>query len=160
MNTKVKGPILLLLMVLSVYLSSAQTKCPTNFDGKSFVKIKYDMDKHNGETVAFDSEVSEIRKGYNDIPYFKVKLENGEELWIASVVSDKYVVKGAKLRLIGYIELVQADDEIARQFNRTGYHVRVFAMVDHKTKQLQSSNAFDQEVKQWLGGQFPADLNR
>jgi len=135
----------------------AQT-CPANFDGKSFEVIKNEIQKHQGETVAFDGEVLEIMKGYNDIPYFSIRLENGDELWISSLVSDKYVVKGAKLRLLGYIEMVASDDEIARQYNTAGYHIRVFAILDHVTKQIQMSNAFQAEIKVWLSGKIPPDL--
>ena len=147
----------LLLFVAGIQLAVAQ-KCPANFDGRSFETIRNEMPRHKGETIAFDGKVAQINKGYNDIPYFSVTLDDGNVLWISSMVSDKYVIKGAKLRLIGYIELVQADDEIAKQFNQSGYHVRVFAMLDHKTKQLQISNAFAKEVKDWLAGNIPADL--
>lgn len=149
-----------LLLFLFGMQANAQVKCPANFDGKSFEVIKNEMARHKGETVAFDATVAEIGKGYNNIPYFSVRLENGALLWIASMVSDKYVVKGAKLRLVGYIDMVQADDAIASQFNQSGYHIRVFAMLDHKTKQLQISNAFDKEVKDWLGGKIPSDLGK
>lgn len=138
----------------------SQTKCPVNFDGKSFELIRGEIQKHQGETVAFDAVVTEIHKGYNDIPYFRVRLENGALLWIASMVSDKYVAKDAKLRLLGYIDLVQTDDEIASGLNQDGFHIRVFAMLDHKSKQLQIANVFDAEVKQWLAGNIPADLGK
>lgn len=140
--------------------ASFSQKCPANFDGQSFEIIKNEMARHKGETVAFDAEVVTIKKGYNDIPYFSARLDNGALLWISSMVSDKYVIKGAKLRLVGYIDLVEADDEIANQFNQSGYHIRVFAMLDHKTKQLQISNAFDKEVKAWLDGKIPPDLGK
>lgn len=149
-----------MFFLFGIQSGAAQVKCPANFDGKSFEVIKNEMEKHQGETIAFDATVAEIRNGYNNIPYFSVRLDNGALLWIASMVSDKYVANRAKLRLVGYIDLVQADDAIASQYNQSGYHVRVFAMLDHKTKQLQASNAFDKEVKDWLGGKIPADLGK
>lgn len=153
-----KKRITICLLFFFAIQSMLAQKCPVNFDGKSFDLIHSEMAEHKGELVAFDGTVVDIKRGYNDIPYFCVRLDNGEMLWIDSMVSDKYVVIGAKLRMIGYIDLVQLGDEIATQFNQTGYHVRIFAMLDHKSKQLQSANAFDKEVKEWLGGKFPADL--
>ncbi len=160
MKKTILYPALLVLVFFGCPPAMAQTKCPANFDGKSFDLIRNEIQKHQGETVAFDAVVSEVKKGYNDIPYFSVRLENGSELWIASMVSDKYVAKDAKLRLLGYIDLVQADDEIASKYNQDGFHIRVFAMLDHKTKQMQMANVFEAEVKLWLAGKIPSDLGK
>lgn len=148
------------MLVIGCASAFSQTKCPVNFDGKSFDLIRGEIQKHQGETVAFDAVVTEIQKGYNDIPYFSVRLENGAQLWIASMVSGKYVIKDTKLRLLGYIDLVQAGDEIAGRYNQDGFHIRVFAMLEYKSKQMQIANVFDAEVKQWLAGKIPADLGQ
>ena len=145
------------LIFFFVCATEAQKPCPTNVDGKSFSKLKSKVRKHVGETVAFDAEVLAVKSGYNDIPYFSATLENGEVIWIASMVSDKYVKPKAKLRLLGYIDLVQSDDAIARQYNNSGFQIRVFAMLDHSTKQMQISNAFESEVKIWVAGSIPSN---
>ena len=146
-----------LFIVVGSYTIVAQKPCPTNVDGKSFSNLKSNVRKHVGETVAFDAEVLAVKSGYNDIPYFSATLENGEVIWIASMVSDKYVKPKAKLRLLGYIDLVQSDDAIARQYNDSGFQIRVFAMLDHSTKQMQISNAFESEVKIWIAGSIPSN---
>ena len=158
MNIKLTPYFALLFFLSGMAVVSAQKTCPSNFDGKSLVAIKDKIKKHQGETVAFDAEVVEVKQGYNDIPYFKVTLDNGEMLWISSMVSDKYVKPKAKLRLLGYIDLVQKDDAIANKYNYSGFQVRVFAMLDHTTKQMQISNAFENEVKQWVAGSIPDDI--
>lgn len=146
-----------LFLIVGSYTLVAQKPCPTNFDGKSLLVIQSKIKKHIGQTIAFDAEVVEIQSGYNDIPYFRVKLDNNEMLWIASMVSDKYVKAKAKLRLLGYIDVVQNDDVIAHRYNDSGYQIRVFAMLDHATKQMQLSNAFESEVKEWIAGTIPKD---
>lgn len=158
MNIKLTPFFALLFFLSGMAVVSSQKTCPSNFDGKSLVAIKGKIKKHQGETVAFDAEVVEVKQGYNDIPYFKVTLDNGEMLWISSMVSDKYVKPKAKLRLLGYIDLVQKDDAIANKYNYSGFQVRVFAMLDHTTKQMQISNAFENEVKQWVAGSIPDDI--
>lgn len=158
MNIKLTPFFALLFFLCGMAVVSAQKTCPSNFDGKSLVAIKDKIKKHQGETVAFDAEVVEVKQGYNDIPYFKVTLDNGEMLWISSMVSDKYVKPKVKLRLLGYIDLVQKDDAIANKYNHSGFQVRVFAMLDHTTKQMQISNAFENEVKQWVAGSIPDDI--
>ncbi len=158
MNIKFTSFLFLLFFLFGITVASAQKTCPSNFDGTSLSAIKSKIKKHKGETVAFDAEVVEVKQGYNDIPYFSVKLDNGEMLWVSSMVSDKYVKPKAKLRLLGYLDLVQKDDVIAMQYNNSGYHIRVFAMLDHTTKQMQISNAFENEVKDWVAGSIPKDI--
>lgn len=155
MRTYCSSILSLLLILIGTCTAAAQKPCPTNFDGKAFLSIQNKIKKHIGETIAFDGEVVEIQEGYNDIPYFLVKLDNNETLWIASMVSNKYVKLKAKLRLLGYIDVVKNDDAIARQYNDSGYQVRVFAMLDHATKQMQLSNSFESEVKEWVAGLIP-----
>lgn len=147
----------LLLIFFFVCSTAAQKPCPTNFDGKAFLSVQSKIKRHIGETIAFDGEVVEIQSGYNDIPYFRVKLDNNETLWIASMVSDKYVKLKAKLRLLGYIDVVKKDDAVAQQYNYSGYQIRVFAMLDHTSKQMQLSNSFESEVKEWVAGLIPKD---
>ena len=133
----------------------SQTKCPRNFDGKKLAAVTKDIRKHKGETVAFDAEVVLIKKGYNDKPYFEVKLATGETLWIASMITGNYVTIGRKLRLLGYIGIVANDDEIGNKYNEGGIQIRTFAILDLETKNLQISDAFNNEVKQWMDGVMP-----
>lgn len=148
-----------LLVLLCVFVSipklAAQKGCPKNFDGKALLEVKKKLRKHIGETVAFDAEVIEVGSGYNDIPYFHVRMDNGEMVWIASMITGKLTARGTHLRLLGYIDKVQEDDEIALRYNKDGFQIRVFAMLDHLSKQLQMSNAFKAETDEWLAGKIP-----
>jgi len=149
--------ILLLWFVLSgvLHAQGPQTKCPRNFEGKNLAVAKQQLQKRKGDTVAFDAEVVAIEKGYNDKPYFKVKLDNDENVWIASLLTGNHVRLGRKLRLLGYIDSVAGDDEIARKYNGDGIQIRVFAILDLESKNLQISDAFDAEAKEWLSGIIP-----
>ena len=131
------------------------TKCPRNLDGKKWAAIQKDPQKHKGETVAFDAEVLLIEEGYNEKPYFEVKLDTGETIWIASMIVGNYVALNRKLRLLGYVDVVASDDEIGSKYNKGGIQIRTFAILDLQTKSLQISDAFDAEVKQWMDGVMP-----
>lgn len=147
--------IIALVCLLCIAVGYSQKSCPRNFDGKDLIEVKKKVRKHIGEIVAFDAEVIEVGSGYNDIPYIHVKLDNGEMLWVASMMSAKLTAKGTKLRLLGYIDEVKPDDEIALLYNKDGLQVRAFAMLDHLSKQMQLSNAFEAEAKLWLSGTMP-----
>ena len=132
-----------------------QTACPRNLSGKAFTEMASEIKKHNGETVAFDAEVIEIQKGYNDKPYVKASFQTGETVWISSLISDKNIAVGSRYRMLGYINQVKSDDAIGQQYNKNGIHILTFAMLDLKTKQLQMSDAFETEANEWIAGKIP-----
>jgi len=150
--------ILLLVGTPNLFAQTPKVKCPRNFDSKKFAVVQKDAAKHKGETVAFDAEVVSIEKGYNDKPYFQACFENGDTVWIASMITGNYVTVGRKLRLLGYIDPVAADDEIGQRYNKGGLQVRVFAILDLESKSLQMSDAFNREAKDWLEGIMPKNL--
>lgn len=150
--------ILMLVGVPNLCAQTPKVKCPRNFDAKKLALVQKDAAKHKGETVAFDAEVVSIEKGYNDKPYFMACFENGDTVWIASMITGNYVTVGRKLRLLGYIDPVAADDEIGQRYNKGGIQVRVFAILDLESKSLQMSDAFNAEAKEWLDGIMPKNL--
>lgn len=146
------------LFMAVTFSAAAQSKpvgCPRNLDGKSFVTLKNKMPTGKGNTVAFDAEVLRIEKGFNDKPYFEVKFDNGETIWISSMIVGNYVAKGRKLRILGYIDAVAPDDEIGKKYNAGGLQVLAFALLDLESKNLQMSDAFNGEAKEWLAGRIP-----
>lgn len=148
----------LLFTGITVNAQSKPAGCPRNLDGNSFIKLKNTIQKHKGDTVAFDAEVVAIEKGFNDKPYFKVKFDNGQTVWVSSMIVGNYVTPLRKLRLLGYIDEVASDDEIGRQFNPDGIQVLAFAILDLESKNLQMADAFNQEAKEWLSGRIPKKL--
>jgi hypothetical protein len=154
---KYPATLLMSLLLFSgvVHAQTPQTKCPRNFEGKNLPAVKQNLKKRKGDTVAFDAEVISIEKGYNDKPYFRVKFASGDTVWIASMITGNHVRLGRKLRLLGYIDAVDTDDEIALKYNTEGIQVRVFAILDIESKNLQISDAFDKEAKEWLAGIIP-----
>lgn len=145
----------LMFLMPQFYAQKLSNSCPRNFDGKAFLASKKTIKKEIQKTVAFDAEVVAVEKGYNDLPYFRVKLDNNESLWIRSMMSNINVDPGHKLRILGYLAVVQADDEIGMAYNKNGVEVRAFAILDMQTKALDYSDVFEREALLWKSGKVP-----
>ena len=124
--------------------------CPTNFDSKDLNKIK----KLDGDIVAFNGLVTQVYFNDNGNPYYEVKLEGGNTIWIASLVKSGYEMKDNILRILGYVAKVE-NDKFAENYNKTGYQILAFGVIDIKTKQMATFPGSDLQIKEWMGGKIP-----
>jgi hypothetical protein len=124
--------------------------CPTNFDSKDLRKIK----KRNGEIVAFNGLVTNVHTADNDKPYYQVKLEGGKTIWIASLVNSGFEKEGQILRLLGYISEV-GNDETAKQYNDSEYHILAFCVIEMDNKQMAMMPGSELQIKEWMNGTIP-----
>ena len=127
------------------------TPCPTNFIGKHVKKIE----NLDGEIIAFNAMVTQVYKAYNDKPYYEVKLEGGNTIWIASLVNSGYEKEGSILRLLGYVSKVKSDDEFALKYNSEKYHILAFCIIDLDSKQMAMLPGSELQIKEWMGGRVP-----
>lgn len=130
--------------------SSHKESCPTNFTGKDLKKIK----KLDGEIIAFNGLVTEVHSAHNDKPYYQVKLEGGNTIWIASLVNSGYEKEGKIIRLLGYVSEV-GNNEIAQKYNQTDYHILAFCVIDMDSKQMAMMPGSELQVKEWMNGTIP-----
>ena len=130
---------------------STQNPCPTNFEGNDLKKIK----KLNGDIIAFNGLITEVHKAHNDKPYYKVKLEGGNTIWIASLVKSGYEKEGKILRILGYVSEVENDDEFAKKYNDTKYHILAFCVIDMESKQIAMLPGSELQIKEWISGKIP-----
>lgn len=124
---------------------------PTNFTGKDLKKIK----KLDGEIIAFNGLVTQVYTAHNDKPYYEVKLEGGNTIWIASLVKSGYEVKGNILRILGYVSKTE-NDEFAKKYNKTNYHILAFCIIDMKSKQMAMLPGSELQIKEWMNGKIPS----
>jgi hypothetical protein len=129
--------------------NSNSNPCPTNFTGNDVKKIK----KRNGEIIAFNALVTKVYL-VNDKPYYEVKLEGGNTVWIASLVNSGYEKEGAILRLLGYVSEV-GNDEKAKKYNKSEYHILAFGVIEMATKQMAMMPGSEIQIKQWMNGEIP-----
>jgi hypothetical protein len=130
--------------------NSNKEPCPTNFTGKNLKKIE----KLDGEIIAFNGLVTEGHTAHNDKPYYQVKLEGGNTIWIASLVNSGYEKEGKIIRLLGYVSEV-GNDEVAKQYNQTDYHILAFCVIDMDSKQIAMMPGSENQVKEWMNGTIP-----
>jgi len=130
--------------------SSNSNPCPTNFSGNDLKNIE----QLNGEIIAFNGLVTEVHSAHNDKPYYQVKLEGGNTIWIASLVNSEYEEQGKILRLLGYVSEV-GNDKIAKKHNKTEYHILVFCVIDMDSKQIAMMPGSELQVKDWMNGVIP-----
>jgi hypothetical protein len=124
--------------------------CPTNFEGKDLKRIK----KLNGEIIAFNGLVTEVHSGQNNKPYYQVKLEGGNIIWVASLVNSGYEKEGKILRLLGYVSEV-GNDQIAVKHNKAQYHILAFCVIDLDNKEMAMMPGSELQVKEWMNGTIP-----
>lgn len=129
---------------------SSSDPCPTNFSGKDLKKIG----KRNGEIVALNGLVTQVNSGHNDKPYYQVKLEGGNTIWIGSLVNSGYEKEGKILRLLGYVSEV-GNDEIAKKYNKSNYHILAFCVIEMDSKQMAMMPGSELQVKEWMNGKIP-----
>ena len=132
-------------------VNSSSDPCPTNFKGKDLKKIK----KRDGEIIAFNGLVTRVYTAHNDKPYYEVKLEGGNTIWIASLVKSGYEVKGNIIRILGYVAQVE-NDEFAKKYNKTDYHILAFCLIDMSSKQMSIVPGSELQVKEWMNGIIPS----
>lgn len=123
---------------------------PTNFTGKDLKNIK----KLDGKIIAFNGLVTKVYTAHNDKPYYEVKLEGGNTIWIASLVKSGYEVKGNILRILGYVAKT-GNDEYAKKYNNTDYHILAFCIIDLKSKQMAMLPGSELQIKEWMNGKIP-----
>jgi hypothetical protein len=146
-----------IVLLFSKTDTTAQNACPVNFGDKQLKTAKLGMKKWDGKIVASNVEVIQVEKGYLDKPYYKVKLEDGGQFWVGSLVTSGYEKTGAKLRLLGYFSMLEKD-EIGNKYNNDGFHILAFVVIDLATKQMAMIPGSDKQVKEWMNGRVPIGL--
>lgn len=124
--------------------------CPTNFTGDNLKNIK----RLNGEIISFNGLITQVTTAHKDKPYYEVKLEGGNTIWIASLIKSNYEVKDNIVRILGYVSKVE-NDEIVEKYNKTGYHILAFCIVDMNSKQIVLLPGSELQVKEWIEGKIP-----
>ncbi len=131
--------------------SGTKNPCPTNFESKDLSEIK----QRNGEIVAFNGLVTKVHTAaHKDKPYYQVKLEGGKTIWIASLVKSGFEKKGKILRLLGYISEV-GNDQIAKKYNNSDFHILAFCIIEMETKQMAMLPGSELQIKEWMNGKIP-----
>lgn len=136
--------------LIELVANNNKEPCPTNFTGKDMKKIK----SLNGTIIALNGLITEVHLAYNNKPYYQVKLEGGNAIWIASLVNSGFEKEGKIVRLLGYVSEV-GNDDIAKKHNQTEFHILAFCVIDLDSKQIAMLPGSEIQVNEWISGEIP-----
>ncbi len=142
------------LVEKEVKTTSTENPYPTNFTSREYKKAKKNLDLWNEEIIAFDGEIVEVNYPSPNKPYLKVRMDDGQTIWIGSMVNSPYDMVGNAVRFLGYFTLTSKDD-ISKSYHDLGFHILAFGEIDQKTKQLAMLPGSELQIKQWGLGQVP-----
>jgi hypothetical protein len=125
---------------------------PVNFTAKDFKKAKRKPDAYKGKIVAFEGKIIEVKSLGKNKPYLKVELEDGQTVWVGSMVNSSYDKVGNTIRFLGYFLPVERNEI---EYNKMGFHILVFGEIDLKTKQLAFMPGSESQIREWGKGQVP-----
>jgi hypothetical protein len=125
---------------------------PTNFDNIQLMNAKKDLNSWNGKTIAFDAEVIKVNKLSPAKTFLKVKLDNGDLLWIGDMTISKFNNIGNKIRFVGYFIVTEKDNE---EQNELGYMILSFASLDMSSNQLTMYPGSEKQIHEWANGTIP-----
>lgn len=156
--------ILSLLLCVFVFAQNEKTHYPINTNGE-FVELLDNSDdnylqQENGKFYAFDAKITQIETAYQNKPYIEVELQNGQRVWIGSLINkQKYIKVNNIIRVLGIVSSVQAGDEIATKFNPKKYHILMFAFLDIKSLKAVSFEGALGQAEEWRDGTIPKSLS-
>ena len=90
------------VIIQEVQSSINESSYPTNFTTKELKEAKRNLDSYDGKIIAFDGKIVEVKSLGENKPYLKVELENGETVWIGSMVNSQFDKVGNSIRFLGY----------------------------------------------------------
>ncbi|MGI6291913.1 MAG: hypothetical protein ACOXZH_05785 [Bacteroidales bacterium] len=140
------------VIIQEVQSSINESSYPTNFTTKELKEAKRNLDSYDGKIIAFDGKIVEVKSLGENKPYLKVELENGETVWIGSMVNSQFDKVGNSIRFLGYFLLVKKGEI---EFNNSGFHILAFAEIDLKTKKLAIMPGSESQIKEWGQGKIP-----
>ena len=108
-----------------------------------------------GKIVAFEGVINEKYKAVAENRYLLVGLRGTESIWVGTIMNDdpKIIYEGAHVKVLGYFDIV--DDKMARELNKTGYHILAFAVINLETKQIALHAGAGKQVDEWANGKIP-----
>ena len=130
---------------------------PTNFESKDLKLLKKHIKQWHGTIIAFDALVLDVKKGYQEKPYYKVRLHGGEEIWIASLINSGFEKKDNILRILGYVSKIE-DFDIAEDYHKDKFHILAFGVIDMNSKGLSMFPGSEMQIKEWKNGKVPIGL--
>ena len=140
--------------VIEAYIKPKNIKgsYPTNLDENKLKNKGKEIESLNGKTVAFDAEIIKINNTRKDKVFLKVKLSNGEILWVGDMTNSDLNLVGNKRRFLGYFTMTKNKTE---EQTELGYYILSFASYDKQTNKLNMFPGSERQIYEWANGKVP-----
>ena len=129
-----------------------ESSYPTNFDNEKLEDAKKHLNSWNGKTIAFNAEIIKVNISNPAKTFLKVKLDNGDILWVGDMTDSKFNNVGNKTRFLGYFILTEKDND---EQTELGYLVISFASLDLRTHNLTMFPGSEKQIYEWANGKVP-----
>lgn len=109
-----------------------------------------------GKLVAIEGQIKRIEKGPKDKPLFELTLPQpvGRSVWIGSLVFDKdsKFPLGSVVRVLGYLQETQEDDEWFTPLTDDTHHILGFCFLNINTKKGLFLPSGSKQCEAWQSG--------
>jgi hypothetical protein len=133
---------------------NGQNYCPVNFDGNVLNSIKAESYLSYGKIFACNGNIIQVEKGYRELPYFLLQLDNGGTIWVSGQLHSGFEVSGARVRVMGFLEKAAAYYKPPK-VNKDPYHLVAIVLMDISTRQLAMRPGQERLVQEWIDGKIP-----
>lgn len=146
--------IVTLLLFINTGALFAQNYCPVNFDGNVLKNIQAEPYNWYGKIFACNGNIIQVEKGYRDLPYFQVNLDQGGTIWVSGQLHSGFEVLGARVRVMGFLEKAAAYYKPPK-VNKDPYHLVSIVIMDLSTRQMAMRPGQERLIQEWIDGKIP-----
>lgn len=148
------------ISIIALLLSScsvAQTKVtkqsfPTNFTNLDFK----DLDVRNGNIIAFDGKIVQVKNSRNNTPFYLLELNEGKKIWTVLLFKHRSnILIGDKIRVVGYLSKIEDRRPEEDYLIKEKYMVMGMGLVQFKKEIFLFLDGADIQRKEWIDGQIP-----
>lgn len=143
------------VQVINAYIkpASADNSFPRNYGAPGSPSLKDSWTSWEKKTIAFDAEVLDTVQASFSRTFLKVKLDDGQLVWVGDMTSSKSNAIGSKVRFLGYI--TPANKQKVEQYTETAFIIISFASVELSTKKLAMYPGSEIQIHDWANGIVP-----
>jgi len=141
------------IRVIQDYVTPTDTtnSFPVNFNGQLLLAAAKDTGAWFGKTISFNGEIIKIDSTVPNKKFLKVKLDNGQTIWVGDMAAGLFSTVGNEIRFMGYFV---ASDSTAKnkEFNEQDYLVISFASVELSSKKVAMYPGSEKQIRDWANG--------
>ena len=124
---------------------------PTNINEGNFKNLE----KYNGEIVAYDGIIERIENSRNNTPFYKLQISESNYLWTVLMFNNDKNKIGDKVRVVGYLKLTESN-ESEKKYLEGKFMVIVFGLVDFNNSDFLFLGGAEQQKQEWIDGKIPS----